>query len=427
MNKSNYMKRLLTFLFVICCVCSLSAKGRSDARDGSVVEGRRKYALTIQENDEENLKEFNRSISNNLNNRAFLATIVSSYRAASHSQLTSLSERVLAAGIKALAEAARNKRPDWEKAVNKESTFVLELPSQREILDFYRERSVIGPLDPSNMLFSGFGCKQVIECEHVDDGKPHKPLVFDLKCKIRTDSVGIARMLNHGKFEIEVDYFYFDPGICNLPNDSLSMNSDKRIGFSFEKRKDLKFKAQIKITSSWMNQAMMVFNDVEIGTFDVTIDIDPQLLNENGAFEYRAERDKSTDKAKKIQITGDSFLVPRSYVGTTDMQNSVDSWGTGQYKIDMKLTQTCKINEAYYTENKKWQRSKWRPEWDLIRKRKSAKFGQQLLSIIGFGYTNGAWVTTLMDPMKTTLVQYENKWINGASSSMQTSTGKSGK
>ena len=109
------------------------------------------------------------------------------------------------------------------------------------------------------------------------------------------------------------------------------------------------------------------------------------------------------------------------------MQNSVDSWGTGQYKIDMKLTQTCKINEAYYTENKKWQRSKWRPEWDLIRKRKSAKFGQQLLSIIDFGYTNGAWVTTLMDPMKTTLVQYENKWINGASSSMQTSTGKSGK
>lgn len=418
------MKKLILFLALICGILSANANDKGSKTNVPILSGRRMYKLTIQEKDTTAIKEFNRGLNviKSNDNRSFLATMADNYKAAFCGQGISLSERIVDFGLKTIAEAVRNKRPDWEKAINNESQFVRVFPSQTEILDFYQDRSTIGPLDPSSLLFSGIGCKQIIESEETETTQKQSFEVFNLQCKIKTDSAGITRMLNHGKFEIEVDSFRFNPGICDLPNDSLSVHSDKRIGFSFDKRKDLKFNAEITISSSWMNQAMMVFTNVPIGKFNIIIDIDPTFLDNDGIFTYNKADDKDSEKAKLIHVNGDSFLVPRSYIGTTDMLNNVDSWGTGQYKIDIKLAETCKINESYYVKNNKWQRSKWRPEWKLIRRRKPSQFGKQILNVIGFGYSNGSWVTTLLDPMKTTIIQCENQWLNGANSQMQTST-----
>ena len=86
-------------------------------------------------------------------------------------------------------------------------------------------------------------------------------------------------MLHHSKFEVYVDSLRFNPYLCDLPNDSLGLETDKRIGFSFARRKDLQFRVDATITSSWINQAMQVHNDVKIGEFHITASIDSTNLD----------------------------------------------------------------------------------------------------------------------------------------------------
>lgn len=411
-----------TFLTIFICISGMVSL---QAQEVQRIEGQRKYTMTVQEGDDEAIKEFNRGVASNKNSRSFVSDIVGIYRSTFTGQIVSASNAFLEAGISAIANASKSKRPQWEAAVKGESKFVRALPMQMEILDFYKSPSTEGPLDPTDMLFTGFGCRQVIEYRVGKDSVRHEE-VFDIRCKVRKDSIGISRMLNHSKFEIYVDYLSFNPGLCDLPNDSLGMDASKRIGFSFEKRKNLKFSVNATISSSWVNQAMQVFNDHPLGSFEIVAEIDPKYLDENGVFVYRHGLDE--DSGKRVYVNGDAFLVPRSYVGTTDLEDHKDAWGTGQYKVEMRITESCQINTAYYTENGRWIKDKWYPEWQLIKSRRHApSVFKPMLDVIRVNYVNGAWVTTLAEPMKTYLIQTENGLLNGANAAMPTSTGSGGK
>ncbi|MDE5652011.1 MAG: hypothetical protein K2I48_00920, partial [Muribaculaceae bacterium] len=308
-----------------------------------------------------------------------------------------------------LIQATKSKQPEWEQAVRGESKFVRRLPMQMEILDFYRNPSVNGPLDPTDMNFNGFGCKQVIEYRD-ENGNVNEEEVFYLSCKVRTDDEGKARMLHHSKFEVEVDTLRFNYAICDLPNDSLKNDISSRIGFSFDNRRNLQFIVDASITSSWINQALMVFNDQPLGNFRITASIDPDMLDADGVFRYYAARDRNS--RKNVSVAGDCFLVPRSYVGSTDMANTQDSWGTGQYKVEMNVTEMCSINPEYYMTNGKWDSSKWKPEWNKIKSRKKQpSFFKQILGLLSSQYKDSKWITILAEPIKTSFIQYETEGI----------------
>ena len=288
------MKKNLLFLLLLISTISVFAQG-DNAQKGKQFEGQRKYALTIQESDNNSIQEFNRNLTKSTGNRGFISDIFNLYRSNFSNQVVSMSSELLELGITAITEAVKSKRPKWEEAVKKESEFIRVFPAQMEVLDFYKSPSTKGPMDPADMLFSGFGCKQYIEYKD-SLGVVHQEEVFSVRCKVRTDSLGVARMLNHSKFEVYVDHLSFNPGLCDLPNDSLGLDASKRIAFSFEKRKDLKFSVKATVKSSWMNQAMMVFNDCVLGTFNITANIDPKHLNEKGVFVYSHEADKNSEK-----------------------------------------------------------------------------------------------------------------------------------
>lgn len=90
--------------------------------------------------------------------------------------------------------------------------------------------------------------------------------------------------------------------------------------FDFKGRKDLTFKLNVKVYSSWINEAIMLVDNQKIGEFNVVAKIDPEDLNENQIFVY-----DETKHYDKVSVTGDCFLVPRSYTGITGSP----SWGIG--------------------------------------------------------------------------------------------------
>lgn len=410
-------------------IIAVAALGAAAQPAPQRVEGRRHYNVFVnQTNDTVTL---NRSLNGMRGNRSKLAgrgiltDLIGGYMSLGTSSLLSATQNLIGMGVGYIKEAVRDKRPDWEKATLEECTFVKTLPMRTEILDFYAEPSALGALDPTNMKFSGFGCRQYITLTD-SAGVPREEEVFYVSCRLRADDHGIARMLNHSKFEIEVDELRFNPWLCNLPNDSVAPDPDTRIPFSFENRKDLKFNVLATIKSSWINEAIQVMRDVTLGEFLITADIAPEQLDADGVFRYSI--DNPADTVKVVGVTGDSFLVPRSFVGSADMSTPQESWGTGQYKVEMRIAQTCRINEAYYTRgdgaHRKWDKAKWGPEWKLqSRRRPRAGFWQQFKQTVIPTFSDDKWVTTIIEPFTTTLMKHGTQLVNAGASKLMPAQG----
>lgn len=429
------MKKLITALILISGAACAAIPTNAQPAPGAQreMQGQRRYDIIV--NQQNDTLSFNRSLralrgnSALLSNRGILGDIASGYISLGTSTLLSASQNLLGAGLAFIKEAARDKRPDWEKATLGENRFVKRLPMYTEILDFYSAPSTIGALDPTDMKFSGFGCRQYIVVNG-DDGKPREEEVFYLSCSLRDDEQGIARMLNHSKFEVVVDELRFNPYLCNLPNDSLSADPSTRIDFDFDKRSDLEFKVVATVTSSWINEAIQVAKDVELGRFTITAKIDPRFIGEDNTFRYNRKEDIGSGKV--VTVTGDSFIVPRSYVGSADMSAPGASWGTGQYKVEMDISESCRINEKYYTAEKggkrHWLKERWQPEWKLMKKRpkRGGSAGTRLADVIFPSFSGDNWITTIIEPATTVLLSEEGKLVNASAAKLAGKMGITG-
>lgn len=430
------MKRSLLLIAVIVLFQLLAwaqIPSGGGAEGGKSMKGQREYSIIVnQTNDTLKLNSKLRGVSQN---RGLLTDLVSGYMSMGTSTLLSASSGLLNMGVSLIKEASRDKRPDWEKAVREESVFVKYLPMQMQVLDFYGEPSQNGALDPMNMKFNGFGCRQVINVKD-ENGKDEEKEVFYMTCSLRADTVGVARMLNHSKFEVVIDELRFNPYLCNLPNDSVNPNPATRVPFSFDRRKNLMFNVDAVLTSSWINEAIQVFNDVELGRFHIQAAIRPEQLDEDGVFRY--DRNKDEDNAKQVSVSGESFIVPRSYIGTSDMQTAGDSWGTGQYKVNMIISESCQINEDFYKSmdkgKKKWDKNVWGEEWRIMKKRvPRANMWTQIKNSVFPQFSGETWISTITEPFVTTLVKHEGMLMNagvtkllpGVASPSQASAGMS--
>lgn len=411
-----FWKALIIVAIASSGISAISARQsqKPEEKKGMELKAQRRYDLIVSQNND--TLRFNRNLrtlrgnKEKLNNRNLISDLLSGYLSLGTSTLLNASQSLIETGISYIKESARDKRPDWQKAAMGENRFVKKLPMVTEILDFYGSPSTRGALDPTDMQFNGFGCRQYMTL--IDsEGNPYEKEVFYISCKVRDDDAGISRILNHSKFQMEVDELRFDPFWSDLPNDTLSVIPDTRYEFNFDSRKDLRFQVKAKIFSSWINEAIQVNKDVLLGEFVITSKIDPDKLDTDGVFRY--SKSNPDDSIKFITITGDSFLVPRSYVGSTDMKNQIPSWGTGQYRVEMEIEESCNINENYYLseDGKKWRKERWKPEWQKMKKRPNRSKKQNLVEIMFPQFTGQQWITTLVEPTITVLLKNEKELV----------------
>lgn len=249
--------------------------------------------------------------------------------------------------IAALLTRNANNKLKWEEMVRAENTYQQTLTTVEPINNFYAQTSLDGPMDPAGMNFNGIGCLRTVGND----------TVFYISCHI--DQGKINRIINHSKFELALDTLIIDPYQCDLPNSRFDT------GFSFDQRNNLQMTIEMQLSSSWVNQWTQVQKDQELGKFILNIPINQSDLNAAGKLRYvRAE-----NMPAKYKVTGESFIIPRSYMGYRDKNNSYyDSWGTGDYNITLLLKETCGIT-ADYSKN-------WKDDW---KKRQNAKNDESLL------------------------------------------------
>ncbi len=253
-------------------------------------------------------------------------------------------------GVNAIGSLlTRNSRlkNEWEETIRTENVYTPNISTISEINDFYKETSFDGALDPKGMKFDGIGCLR----------KEGNDTVFYISCHI--DRNKINRIINHSKFELALDTLIICPTRSNLPNSVLN------IPFSFEERKNFCFSMTMKLTSSWMNEIVQLQKDQELGQFSLEIPVDSSQLDRNGFFRYI----RKDNEVAKYKIRGESFIVPRSYMGFRDENDEYRiSFGTGEYKLSIELKETCDATDQYrknWKEDRK-RRKKLEPSEDIM-------------------------------------------------------------
>lgn len=291
---------------------------------------------------------------------------------------------LVSTGVNMIGDMVRSKKNDWSAAVARENVFVKTLPMMENIEDFYSDVSFAGALDPSSLSFNGFGCLQ----------KRDNDTVLYMVCHLDTTEYGVGRILKHSKFELTLDTLVFNPYKCDLPNDS-TLPYSMRVPFSFTNRDNLNLQISLNVMSSWINQAIQLHRDQTLGQFFVNVPINENTLNADSVFRFY--RGSSNNKAV-CDITGESFIVPRSYIGVRDANGRFhDAWGTGQYKMSMTLRETCSNTEAFD--------KNWKADWKARKMNKGHKvdFGRAMRQL--WDANGSKWVMSIVEAPAKMLTQ----------------------
>lgn len=440
-------KSLLITFFMVCHVLPVvHAQMLQDGRKGKMIQAERAYRIFANnETNPEVIKARNDSLANSgVRSRGSFFwdlgnAIAKSYGTTLVQKTTNATSNLISLGVSYLSSwiyKSKNDRETWLKTARAQCHFERNLATETYIDDFYYAPSTSGALDPMDLKFDGFGCysflmptKQRTDSLFREDNSHGKAknsqdstqlVEFYVSCKVRTDSVGRNHMANHSKFYVELDKLIFDTRHSCLPNDSTSGQEQKH--FDFNARKNLTFKLNVKIYSSWVNEAIMLMDNQQIGEFNIVAKIDAQDLNEDSVFVYDKKK-----HAEKVHVTGDCFLVPRSYTGTAD----APSWGTGQYRLEMTVSENCDVNENWYKipikevgnaevisnrnvmEKTKWDKKKWQAEWHSMKERKKGEsVWKGIWKSITTAYIGNDWVQELVSPLANAVNNQEGIELN---------------
>ncbi len=257
-------------------------------------------------------------------------------------------------GVKAvtgLMERRERIRSEWESTVASENMYLTHVNSISNLKDFYSTPSVYGPMDPKGMRFNGIGCLR----KNGDD------TVFYISLHINRQKIN--RIVEHSKFELVLDTLIISPYYSNLPNSSFDT------AFSFEQRQNYMMNIDFTLTSSWMTQATMIQDNVELGRFSICIPVRENSLDSNGFLRYV----RKGDEESRYPVMGESFIVPRSYSGFRESNDAYhDLWGTGEYQISLNIKESCTLTKAY--------KDNWR------KNRRARKHAQKSTNIIQDGW-----------------------------------------
>lgn len=265
-------------------------------------------------------------------------------------------------------------KEEWEETVKAENIYKTKISTVSEINDFYKEASFEGAMDPKGMRFDGIGCLRLEDND----------TVFYLSCHI--DRSKIDRIVKHSKFELVLDTLIVSPTHSNLPNTYLDLP------YSFAERDNFTLSMNIKLISSWMNEIVQLQKNQELGAFVLNVPVDPEELDEKGFLRYVRNRNEEPT----YKIVGESFIVPRSYMGYRDKDDNYKNiWGTGEYKLEIELKETCDVTEQY---RENWKKDRKRRK-KLMEKESIWENGWQTISNQRWDELAQSWViTTLQAP-----------------------------
>lgn len=280
-----------------------------------------------------------------------------------------------------LVEYRKKQKKEWQEMIEKENVFVDSITYVKGLTDFYESNSAYGALDPSGMRFDGISIR----------GQMNGNDVIYMSCSIDRDK--LDHLFKHSKFNIVLDTLVFYPLQCHLPNmmangiystkekpkKGKKIGSEGEIkrpggnGYNFDDRENLRVGIEFSLFSSWINEAVQVHKDVELGKFRFNIKI-PE--NDTVYRYYRedvlARADSIVDDEKKenflaenlISVEGDSFIVPRSFM---PLGGGKRLWGTGEYNMKVLISETCNFNH----ESEKGRN--WREDYKKMRKMQNIK------------------------------------------------------
>jgi hypothetical protein len=265
----------------------------------------------------------------------------------------------------------------WMELITKEDKYTDSISSVKGMKDFYELPSSKGALDPSNIKFDGIEL-----C-----GRRGSDTVIFISCSIDTSK--LDNLFLHSKFNLFVDSIVFYPYKCHLPNitangirimkeikksksgkEEVEGDTIIRPGgndFSFLDRTDIKIGVDFTITSSWINQAVQVNNDVELGKFHINVNV-PQMNQYTYSRRETEERLRHIREEKQredfiknnvVQVEGDCFVVPRSYM---PLQQGTPMWGTGEYNVRVDISESCNFR------NDGPKGKHWRKDYKRLRK-----------------------------------------------------------
>lgn len=258
-----------------------------------------------------------------------------------------------------LAKYKKNQKQKWMQMIERECNYTDSMSSIKGLKDFYSEVSTLGALDPSNINFDGISIRGIRSGNEV----------LYLSCHI--DTTRLDHMFQHSKFNLVLDTLIFHPYECHLPN--LQANgirlmhgesTERDNSFSFDERQNLRIGLEMTLSSSWINEAVMVMDNVELGKFKLNVNIDQN----NPVFIYsrkQIEQNRASGLKRDtsfIQIEGDCFVVPRSYM---PISGGKRMWGTGEYNIKVKMRESCQFNRD---EDRNKKMKQWYKDYKQLRK-----------------------------------------------------------
>lgn len=275
---------------------------------------------------------------------------------------------VIGTEIVNLAHYKKNQKRKWMEMIERECNYTDSIQNLQGLQDFYSETSTIGALDPSNLNFNGISIRGMRE------GKE----VLYLSCHI--DTARLSHLIQHSKFNLVLDTMAFHPYECHLPN--LQANGirlmkgqqcERDNSFSFDERTNLRVGIEMEIFSSWINEAVMVMDNVKLGAFKMNINInthDPiftysrRQIEQNKLNARRSAYNNQLSAADTtfIGIEGDCFVVPRSFMPVNGGQRM---WGTGEYNIKVKMRESCQFSND---EEKNKKMKQWYRDYKQLRK-----------------------------------------------------------
>ena len=272
-----------------------------------------------------------------------------------------------------LIQYKKNQRQKWYAMIQNECNYTDSISSVKGLNDFYTEKSENGALDPSNINFDGISLRAMRNGQEV----------LYLSCHI--DTTRLDHMFNHSKFYLVLDTMIFHPYACHLPNlqangiDARTASESERDNrFSFDERRNLTVGMEMVLSSSWINEAVMVMDNVELGRFRLTVNID----RETDTFIYSRRQIEANRKARLntdttfVNVEGDCFVVPRSYMPLAEKR----MWGTGEYNVKVKLRESCQWNND---EERNKKMKEWYKDYKQLRKmqRKGSLAGEYLKTV----------------------------------------------
>ena len=175
---------------------------------------------------------------------------------------------VISNEIISLTKIRSQQKKKWMEMRQNECLFIDSLQSSKGQSDFYRKPSVHGALDPSDMNFDGITFRASRNGNEI------------LKMVCHIDTTKFSHL------------FVFHPYQSYLPNLSAnrirgvdSKSSKEQIDywnmiskFSFSEQQSPTINIRMDFSSSWINEAVQVYQDVKLGSFSVNIPINEMDL-----------------------------------------------------------------------------------------------------------------------------------------------------